>query len=103
MAFVGDFTPASPNAVEGYSIDFALQIAAGDSIVSVSAALPVHYGTDAAASARLSGSPTFSGTVVTQTLSALQPGVAYNLILTAITTLGATLPNYGRVSCAPIA
>ncbi|WP_294538118.1 hypothetical protein [uncultured Rhodoblastus sp.] len=103
MPFAGDFLPpVSPGEALSFSMDFVKQIATGDSLVTVSTTLTVHSGTDALVASRLVGNPAISGTVVSQVLEMLAPGVTYNLVFSAVTANGATIVNFGRVSCTNI-
>jgi hypothetical protein len=95
---------ATPGETDFYSIDFARDIPTGDVITSVSTALTVHYGTDAAPSSSIIGPPTYAGSVVTQIIggaypAGLQPARTYNLILTATTANGYVVVKFGRVNC----
>lgn len=69
-----------------------------DYIISATVAIAVVSGTDASASTRLSGSPTWFQGRVCQTVTTLQNGVKYKLTATAVTQLGNTLGLYANVT-----
>ena len=103
MPFAGDFIPpVSPGESQIFAVDFATQIPPGDSIATVSVAISLHSGSDSSVASRLSGAAAKSGTLVTQTVVGLLPGVSYNLIFNVTTASGVVLSNFGRVACLAI-
>jgi hypothetical protein len=103
MPFAGYFDPCDPGETQPYSIEFALQLAPySDAIVSATATLQVELGVDPSASTRVSGSPYVTGTIVSQVIGNLQPGVVYRLLLVVSTTGGRVLDNWGFIPCIAI-
>ena len=103
MPFAGDFLPpVSPGEALTFSMDFAKQLPKGDALVAASTLLIVHSGIDALVATRLVGNPVIAGTIVSQVLEMLAPGVTYSLVFSAVTANGANIVNYGRVACADI-
>jgi hypothetical protein len=86
------------------SIDFTAGLPPGDSVTSVaSVALSVYFGTDPNVSSLLSGTPSLSGNIVTQTISTGGvPGVTYRITMTVITAASATISLYSHIFCAPV-
>ena len=107
MASVGDFSPVNPGETKTFSIDFAAQLAAGDSIVSCSGSVAAYFGTDANAATIALAPASKSGSVVLQSLGGVsqgfQAGVVYRWTATAVTANGMTLINYGHIACQSIA
>ena len=99
--------PALPGDTCAYSIDIAAQLDAGDSLSGASVTLLVRQGSDSTPSARLVGSATVSGTVVTQVIggtppNGLQGGTIYRVVYTATTAAGRTLVNAVELPCASL-
>ena len=70
-----------------FTLDFKNDIAGTDTITSVTFSLTPIVGTDAAAASRLTGSPSISGTQVSQTVDVrgAPAGVYYRLAATCVT------------------
>ena len=107
MPFAGTFGPILPGEVRMFSIDFANDIGAIDSLQSATAVMDVWFGDDPNASLLITGEPSILGTVVLQMVGGggygPQPGVTYRLTLTAVTAAGWTIVNYAHIPCNPIA
>ena len=102
MAYVGrDFSPdATPGESEVYGFDFVNDLAVADSVDSATWAVTVVEGTDAASSAsHVSGSTAILGSVVTQRIINLLPGVRYAIACTAVTAYGNTIILFSHVNC----
>lgn len=107
MPFAGYYSSCDPGETQPYSIDFANQLATGNSIASTTSSLAAEQGIDRNASSWLVGSPTISGTVVSQVIggampNGLQPGVVYRLTFTITTASVRTLSDYGFIPCSPV-
>jgi hypothetical protein len=105
--FVGDFSTVSPGDIKTFSIDFAAQLGAGETISSVSGAVSVTSGSpaDPNAASLPVGAASKAGTVVSQMLGAssgFQPGVTYIWKVTATTSAGQSLVNHGHIPCAAV-
>ncbi len=102
--YVGrDFDPANSTEDEVYSLDFVNELASGESLLSITSIdLTVFQGTDADPSSHLSGTPSISGTVVSQRLTSLTSGVTYTLAMTVLTNQTNTLTLFSRVACRPV-
>jgi hypothetical protein len=100
MPVVGSFSSVDPPERLPFSIDFAAQIPAGDSLTSIlGSALAAYVGTDDDAAGLLYGPATIAGTVVTQTAGpGWIPGVIYRLTLTCGTAGGATISLYAHIT-----
>lgn len=96
-----DFSPVAPATREPFTLDFASQIPAGDSLASVGASkLTAFYGADPNAAALLWGSAAYSGTRVTQWAGpGWVAGVIYCLTLSATTVAGADISLAGLIAC----
>jgi hypothetical protein len=79
--------------------NFAANLAPAETISSVSSVCTVYSGVDASPSSVLSGLPTFSGTIATQVVQGGVQGVIYNILVTAVTSLGQTLGLAGYLTC----
>ena len=90
--YVGQsFQPMSPDENEVFGINFVNDLAAGESIVSVTAFnISVKQGTDATPTTHLVGVPSFVGTTVVQRISGVLNGVEYILEAVIFTTAGNT-------------
>jgi hypothetical protein len=106
MPFAGDFSAVSPGETKSFSIDFVAQLSTGETISSCTGAVAAYYGTDANATTIATGAAAFSGSVVLQKLGGVsqgfQPGVIYRWTVSVVTSLGATLINYGHIACMAI-
>lgn len=85
-------------------MDMTRQLANGDTIASVTAALTVLSGVDPSASSWLLGPSAITGNIVSQNVGGplpggLQPGVTYELIFTVTTVSGRVLVNSANISC----
>lgn len=83
-----------PSAAEFFSVDFTRELAAGETITGASCTISVLEGTDGTPAARLSGSATYSGTVVSQLVQATLDAVYYRLTFGATTSNGQTLSDF---------
>jgi len=96
----------SPGEVISFSIDFGPQMALGDTLTGASGALSVYSGIDGNAASLMAGSPVIKGTIVSQLIGAagggFQPSVIYRWTVTATTSEGMTLVNYGHIPCQAI-
>ncbi len=102
--YVGrDFDPANSTESEVYSLDFVNELATSESLLSVSSVgFTVFQGADADPSSHLSGSPSISGTIVSQRLITLTSGVTYTLSFTVLTNQSNTITLFSRVACRPV-
>ena len=98
-----DFSDTEPGAVGDYTIDFGLNVSAGNTIVTAPWSLAVRYvapgyDIDPAPSSRLTGAPTISGTAVVQRIGTIYDGNTYLVTTTGtmndgeIVILWCTLP-----------
>lgn len=106
MQATQDFSPIAPDEVQDLAIDFASQIAAGDSIASVQAwnctVADQSLEPDPTPAARLSGSPQAVGAVVTQKVQSCLSGVTYVMEAVVITAGGETLSVWSYLNCVPV-
>ncbi len=102
--YVGrDFDPANSTENEVYSLDFVNELASGEALLSItSIGFTVFQGTDADPTSHLSGTPSISGTIVSQRISGLTSGVTYTLSMTVLTTQTNTITLFSRVACRPV-
>lgn len=84
-----------------YTWDFASRLASGETISSAGITVTVYSGTDASPSSILSGSPSVSGTTITQKLTAGTLGVLYNVIAQATTSLSQVLQLSSIIAIVP--
>ena len=98
-----DFSPISPDEVLVLAIDFSAYLATGDSVASVDSwtctVAPSSPVPDAAPSARLSGSPSLAGAVVSQTVSTCVAGARYVMEAVVTTRNGETLSLWSYLVC----
>lgn len=83
------FSPKQTGETILYGFDFTDDLATGETISSVEGGVivvTVYSGTDATPSAILSGSPSISGNIVSQLITAGTSGVKYKLTCKVITT-----------------
>lgn len=99
-----DFSPRTIGEKVLYSVDFQLNLASGENILSAVWTCAVEQGSsDPNAAARVSGVASFSGTVTSQLIdfsTAIGPitsGTQYILSAQITTSFGQTLIGYGHV------
>ena len=73
------------------TFDFTSDLAAGETLSTTAVTAAVYSGTDASPALIISGSATISGPVVSQNIAGGVAGVLYQLVCTAVTSLGQTL------------
>ena len=93
--------PKLAGATQTYQWDFASLLAAGETISSAAATASVYSGTDATPSTILSGSPSSSGTVVSQNLTGGTLGVIYQVLVQIVTSASQTLQLSSLVAIVP--
>lgn len=101
MRYVGkDFPIQDPTETAELPFDFTRHPdwERWDYINSATVTISVVSGTDASASTRLSGSPTYCNGVVKQKVIGTQNGVKYKLVATITTNKGETLALYSNVT-----
>lgn len=98
MSYRSIFDAKTASETVAVSFDFASEYAIGETVASASVGAAVYSGIDATPSALLSGTPTLSGAVVTQTLAGGVVGVTYLITATALSSLGKTRSLAGYVS-----
>lgn len=93
----GDFSPKRAAEVEIYGVDFADELAIGETISAVVWSITPVNGVDPAASSMIIGSAQLTGSVSAQRIGGGVPGIRYAPICTVQTSLGQTLvlPEYG--------
>ena len=74
-----------------FQVDFCSRLDIGETIATAAASIEVFSGVDPTPSAMLSGSPTFSQSIVTQKIIGGVPGVIYELFV-AIRTSRSNIP-----------
>ena len=84
-----------------YSWDFGSDLATGETLLTPTITATVYSGTDATPSNLVYGSPTISGTKVTQLLSAGTLGVIYEVLCSVLTSAGQTLKRASFVAVVP--
>ena len=95
-AKTGDILPKRTGETRTIGWNFAEDLASGETIISVSTtAITVHRGTDSSPGSVLAGSAAFSGSTVSQAITAGVSGVTYLLVLIATTSLGNVLHGAG--------
>jgi hypothetical protein len=97
------FDPALPGEKPVLSFDFSLELAADETIASVVGSqwtATVESGTDADPDARISGSTTVSGAIVSQALDLTVAGVTYLLECEIVTSKPQTLKGRGLLRVA---
>ena len=103
MPFCGYFSPRDPGETRAFSINFAQDINASDTIASVTVTLAADIGfTDSNAPNLCVGLPTITGAIVSQMIggpnpTGFQAGVTYLLTMTAITAAGETVSEQARI------
>lgn len=98
--YVGrDFDVADSGESEVYTLDFVNDLAASDSLATVTWSLSVNQGTDPSPNSHLSGSAVIAGTQTLQRISGLLPGVNYKVEAVVTTTLGNTVSLWSHVRC----
>jgi hypothetical protein len=96
------FSPVDVTEEVPLSFDLRNALTTGEIITSVVSAISVVTGTDSSYLSRLLDSPTITGTIISQMVGTLQPGVTYGLLMTATTSNNQILTPYSTVSGAPI-
>jgi len=104
---LNDFTTCDPSPYETtiFGFDFALDLGLGETITSVSFFCNVAQSSiaiDATPSARLLGSPSISGTIVSQLGGTFVAGVTYQIGATITTSQGQTITGYANTICEAI-
>jgi hypothetical protein len=98
-----DFTPVDPAPlfVGARGFDFTSQLATGETITPMSAAVSIFVvsGVDTNPSSHLIGSPSLSGNIVSQVIGTLVGGVVYNLVATISTSSGGTRTLNAHLQC----
>ena len=99
-----DFTTCDPNPLEAtiFGLDFALDLAVNETITGVTFWCNVAEtsdGTDATPSARLLGSPSIGGTVVSQMGGTFIEGVTYRIGATITTSQGQIISGWANTTC----
>lgn len=91
-----NFTPKRSAEVEIFTVDYANNLALGETIASAVWTVTVVQGADANSASMIHGVASISGTKVSQMIAAGVPGVTYAPVCTATTSLGQTLvlPEY---------
>ncbi len=96
--YVGrDFSPSDVGENEIYSLDFVNDLQSGETITAVTFTMTVAQGVDATPSARLNGSPGWTGTRTMQRCSGMLGGVTYTLQAVVTTSLGNTLSLFSHI------
>jgi hypothetical protein len=96
-----DFAPRSIGERVIFSLDFALNLASGETITAATWTCTLQQGTDPGAAARISGGATFAGSVVQQLVdftSGMSSGARYLLQCAATTSLGEVLIGFAHVT-----
>ena len=95
-----DFDPGDVGENDVYTFDFVNNLNVGETLSSATWTCAAVTGADAAASTRLYGSASCSGTQTSQRVYSLLPGVRYRLQALATTSLGNTKSLWAHVTCA---
>lgn len=92
-----NFTPKRYTENEVFTVDYADDLADGETILSAAWSISTVDGTDPAAASMISGSAQITGSIVCQRITGGVPGVRYAPICTAQTSMGQklVLPEYG--------
>ena len=110
MPYVGsDFSTADPAVLEIdiYSFDWINDLNPGETILGNGSTIPasglwvlsVVTGSDPAVNTHIIGSPTLSGSIVSQVIGQLVGGVKYLIQVTIYTSNNRTLTAYSHVTC----
>lgn len=83
---------------ETISVPAFFALLTGETISSAASSASVHMGNDPAPAGVLSGSPSISGSTVTQLVTAGVPGTVYSISLTATTNQSRVLTIFGFVA-----
>ncbi len=104
MPFAGDSQPIAPTEKRVLQINFGPQLLTGDAIASIlSVTIAAYEGVDADAFALVSGSPSFSGAVVSQAAGPnWVAGVVYRVTAQVQTALGETPVVWFHIACAAV-
>jgi len=101
-AYVGaDWDDIDPGETILLGLNFADDVATGDSISSATWTCSVASGVDASPSSRISGGPLISGTLVQIMVTGMLPGVLYRLQAYATLASGQIVTLYSHVACTP--
>lgn len=91
----GAFDPKDPSANDVYALDFAADLAAGETLSTATFTIAVVDGIDASVAAMLSGSASVVGTEARQRVRNGVAGVVYELKATVTTSAGNTKVGCG--------
>lgn len=94
--------PKLNTSTEEFTADYSYDLNEGVTINYAIWSLNPVVGTDPNAAAMRLGSPTISGTEVTQLITGGKPGVTYNILCLATTSDGQVLPKYAQFSVTSI-
>ena len=94
---MSNYDPMRVGEVDTFTADFASQLSPGETISLPVWNITVAYGCDANASAMIVGAASISGSMSSQMIQALVPGVSYAPKCTVHTSAGRSLiaPRYG--------
>lgn len=95
-----DFDPSDVGENEVYTFDFVNDLASNESLQSATWTCAAVLGVDASASSRISGLATAAGSLTSQRVTGLLPGVRYRLQALGVTNLSNTVSLYAHVNCA---
>jgi hypothetical protein len=93
----GAFDPKHPSASDVFAVDFAADLAAGETLTGATFAIAAVVGIDAAASSMLSGAASVVGTQARQRIVGGVAGVTYDVRAVVTTSAGST-----KVGCATL-
>jgi hypothetical protein len=98
IAQQGNFTPKRAAEVEIFGVDFADELAPGETITSAAWSMMPVDGVDPDANTMIQGSEQMIGSISAQRIGGGVPGVRYAPICTAQTSFGQTLvlPEFGQ-------
>ena len=88
-------------ATQTLTFDFTSALGASETISTASTSAATFSGTDASASAIISGAATISGKTVTQKVTGGTSGVTYNLTCQILTSLSQVLQMQGYLAVIP--
>jgi hypothetical protein len=95
-----DFSPKAVGETETFSMNFAPELAQGETITGATwTATPINGGVDAASGSMISGVATITGSIVSQKITLGVAGVTY-MIQCAITTSLGPQTIFGRANLA---
>lgn len=93
----GTFDPKDPSESRAFVLDFADDLAAGETVTAATFTVTVLEGTDANPSAMLSGAAVASGTTAAQRLVGGLAGVVYKVRAVVTTSASNTLVGCGTL------